>query len=527
MLSASICLGIIANEICHSNLQITYICDNQDLIRNCEDRLSYNKPFTNTTLRPEFDLVEEIYQTNKKHQIRASFHLEKGHQDDNIEGSIDEISTEAILNINADQMAKDFNNEKGRIKLDPDEELVPSNSAALIIQGALVSSNYDNRLIEAYTEMRYMKYLQRQFHWSIETLESIAWKSFQNAIKRVDREVLTTKISNRILAVNYVQKRRKHRTLAKCNHCNKIETVSHLYHCDKASRKRWRLSYITQLRKKLKEIKTDESLIDAIATILTEYLDSGYVTREKYRQRFHKAIDSQKKIGFEHFFLGKISQQWLDLHLPHLPSDPSLSEQYTWGCHIIEITLQNMIELWGIRNKEVHGNDDKEIEEIKKRRVVEELQQYFSLQPKCLPCDRSLFPEDTNNFIKNNNSKTLSDWILSNKGWIVASIKRLKDGDLGSYPIMNWIGTAETNDNEKLKKVRENRRKQILREQEREENRKAERKRKGQGKTLKLNSKPTDIPITHHYKIIQKTKQKAKHTIKKKLENNSRKKERR
>ena len=30
-------------------------------------------------------------------------------------------------------MAKDFNNKKGRIKLDPDEELVPSNSAALII----------------------------------------------------------------------------------------------------------------------------------------------------------------------------------------------------------------------------------------------------------------------------------------------------------------------------------------------------------------------------------------------------------
>ena len=33
----------------------------------------------------------------------------------------------------------------------------------------------------------------------------------------------------------------------------------------------------------------------------------------------------------------------------------------------------------GIRNKEVHGNDDKEIEEIKKRRVVQELQQYFAL----------------------------------------------------------------------------------------------------------------------------------------------------
>ena len=186
-----------------------------------------------------------------------------------------------------------------------------------------------------------------------------------------------------------------------------------------------------------------------------------------------------------------------------------------------------MIELWGIRNKEVHGNDDKEIEEIKKRRVVEELQQCFSLRPKCLPCDRSLFPEDTNKFIKNNNSKTLSDWIRSNKGWIAASIKRLKDGDLGSYPIMDWIGTAETNDNEKLKRVRENRRKQILLEQEREENRKAARKKKRREKKLRLNSNSKDKPITKHYKVVQKTKRKAKHTVKKNLENDSRKKERR
>ena len=72
-------------------------------------------------------------------------------------------------------------------------------------------------------------------------------------------------------------------------------------------------------------------MIDAIATILTEYLNSGQVTKKKYHQRYHEAIDSQKKIGFEHFFLGKISQKWLNLHLPHLPFDPNNSERYTWG----------------------------------------------------------------------------------------------------------------------------------------------------------------------------------------------------
>ena len=43
------------------NFNITYICDNNDLICNCEDRLTYNKPFPNATLCPEFDLIDEIY----------------------------------------------------------------------------------------------------------------------------------------------------------------------------------------------------------------------------------------------------------------------------------------------------------------------------------------------------------------------------------------------------------------------------------------------------------------------------------
>lgn len=55
----------------------------------------------------------------------------------------------------------------------------------------------------------------------------------------------------------------------------------------------WRLSYITAIWEKPKEIKRDESLMDVIATILTEYLDSGTVTMQKYHQQYHEAIENQ------------------------------------------------------------------------------------------------------------------------------------------------------------------------------------------------------------------------------------------
>ena len=142
-------------------------------------------------LRPEFDLIEEIYQTNKSRNITASYTWVKGHQDDLIEH--DDLSLEARLNINADLQAKDWNNEYGRILVDPSNELVPSNSAALFINKSMVTSKYYDRLLNTYTEMQYMKYLQYRFEWSDEIIQSIAWKSFKSGIKSVNRPVITGK----------------------------------------------------------------------------------------------------------------------------------------------------------------------------------------------------------------------------------------------------------------------------------------------------------------------------------------------
>ena len=94
----------------------------------------------------------------------------------------EDLSIDAKLNIEADRMAKEYNCKQGKIQLDPDDNIVPSNTAALIIKGSMVTSRYYDRLVETYSEMRYMSYLQRRFVWHEETLQSIAWKSFTDAI---------------------------------------------------------------------------------------------------------------------------------------------------------------------------------------------------------------------------------------------------------------------------------------------------------------------------------------------------------
>merc|ERR1712086_957601 len=387
---------------------------------------------------------------------------------------------------------------------------------------------YYNRLLESYSEMQYIEYLQQRFAWHTEVIEDIAWKSFTSAINRIERKVVLTKLVNRILAVNYVQEKRQHCESAKCKHCNKEETVSHLYHCNKPSRIQWRNSYVFALRKKLAELDTDGGVINSMADILTEYLDHGEVTPAKYDEKYHMAIKNQERIGFEFFFLGKISQQWLNLYTDIEP-DTSNTQRYSWGSKIIELTLNKMIELWEIRNKEVHGETDEEIELIRKRRAIDEITCYFALKEKVCICDQSLFPDNFDDFLNKSSARGLKEWIRMNNGWIAASIKRRESGNLGTGPLLPWLGLDDKNTEEVLTIIRENRRRQVLLEEARKEAKKKERRKKRRENMITQKPKSKNN-MKSHFKVLPKrkrddkakSKNATKHMSKKKFQNNKR-----
>ena len=69
-------------------------------------------------------------------------------------------------------------------------------------------------------------------------------------------------------------------------------------------------------------------------------------------------ILSQRAIGWKHIFNGKISQHWLKHQGNTKTSSGKVRMDYIWGASIVEICLRMMIELWEIRNKEVHGKEE-------------------------------------------------------------------------------------------------------------------------------------------------------------------------
>lgn len=66
------------------------------------------------------------------------------------------------------------------------------------------------------------------------------------------------------------------------------------------------------------------------------------VQSEDFPEKYHKAIYSQYAIGWDNFFGGKISQEWLALFEVSrvICGDKKfLSALYIWGANIVEITI--------------------------------------------------------------------------------------------------------------------------------------------------------------------------------------------
>jgi hypothetical protein len=76
---------------------------------------------------------------------------------------------------------------------------------------------------------------------------------------------------------------------------------------------KWRKQYICALRKRLETIETEFELKETMSTAIAEWLETGEVNVSNYPIKYANAILSQERIGWRHFFAGKITQVWLKL----------------------------------------------------------------------------------------------------------------------------------------------------------------------------------------------------------------------
>lgn len=458
MLSVTLFIAILTKYLKMNIFNVICIADNAELIRRCKAHKQYKEPYPNETLRSEFDVTEQIYMTQHNNNINATFKWVKGHQDK--KKKKEELSLEAQLNIEADALAGEFQESYGKFR--PLVHMLPSCTAMLSIRGISITSNYKKQLVRAYVEPEYIQYLQYRFEWSDSTIQTIAWKCLSLAIQRIRRDVLVTKVCNELLPTADTLYKRRYQNHNKCILCQRRETIEHMLRCKSPTRIKWRIRFICALRKRLEYLETEFSIGETLCTSLSEWLDTGLVDTDKYPRRFHDAINTQTTIGWRHFFSGRISQEWLHLQAQAKPrTEERQNDSYVWGASIVEVTLSQYIQLWELRNEEVHGKTAEQQEQTRKSKLAVEIRKLDTWKNDSRPDDMCLFHANIEEYIDTSTATNLATYISSHRKAIMNSVRKWANSSHSkATSILEWI--QKNNGPEAIERIHSRKRKQLL-----------------------------------------------------------------
>jgi hypothetical protein len=132
-----------------------------------------------------------------------------------------------------------------------------------------------------------------------------------------------------------------------CILCHQHETRDHVIRCTAPLRIKWRQQYISALQKRLDTIETEFALKETLSAAIAEWLETGEVNVSNYPIKYANAILSQERIGWRHFFAGKITQEWLKLQADSTNKTIGKKRDcYVWRASIVECKLKYFIKLW-------------------------------------------------------------------------------------------------------------------------------------------------------------------------------------
>ena len=374
------------------------------------------------------------------YKIKASFLHVKGHQDDHED--YDNLPLIAQLNIDADLLTQRFYKEGTPSTFQA--PLLPACPAILVIRGVTITNDYPKYLQRAYTEPRYISYLQDKYQWTDATTEWIAWKSLSCGICRIQRPSLITKICNDLLPTATILKKWKYQAHDYCSLCGLPETNAHIYICCHNSRIKWRRALLKDVRTTLQSLKTKNSITETFSTALSEWFDTGQVDIDKYPSVHHEALYTQTRIGWRQVLLGRLSQGWERLQGPTHLQHGRQRTPYLWAANLVETLLRKSIELWELRNQDVHGHNDQDRARLRRIRLQNTVNTLIALKDKCLPDQHLLFPEAPSELLEAQN-QDLESWILSRKPIIMKSIKQARKNTKANHSsITQWFRPITT-----------------------------------------------------------------------------------
>jgi hypothetical protein len=195
---------------------------------------------TNITLEPDWDILNEIRWNiaNKAALQGCKLAHIKGHQDR--KQKYDQLSLRAQLNVDADAMATEYQEQHGQHL--PTVLMFPHTSAQLHLQHGTCTSHIPAALRSAETSPQLANYIRIRNQWTQQQFDSVNWDALQIAIKKNNkRRIHVTKLIHDLLPTNKTL-HCHNPTAQQCPQCRACpqEDRDHIMRCDNDQRARWR-----------------------------------------------------------------------------------------------------------------------------------------------------------------------------------------------------------------------------------------------------------------------------------------------
>ena len=116
------------------------------------------------------------------------------------------------------------------------------------------------------------------------------------------------------------------------------------------------------------------------------------------------------------------------------------------GGAIVETVLNHSIQVWELRNRELHG--DKGCSKVRKQRLEMEVRDLQLLKEKPRPQDNFMFVKDIDKYLEKATVSTLTAYLAMTKKAILGSVKKwIKNKEAGVTLVIEWLqiipGNAE------------------------------------------------------------------------------------
>ena len=127
---------------------------------------------------------------------------------------------------------------------------------------------------------------------------------------------------------------------------------------------------------------------------------------------------------------------------------------YIWGESMVETCLRVMIDLWEMRNEDVHGKEEVIKQQKRKTKAAISVRALHKLEEIARPSDSMLFYQDVEKEIEQETAAKLEGFITMKTRPIHNSVKKWADrAIIGAKSIVGWFSTGRKKNREIIERA--------------------------------------------------------------------------